>query len=163
MNMMTMRHPAPFLLPAVLLARGDPKEIGAAVQILIDQIERLDRDLDTLLTHLDRLDGDLDLEDDGTAEPDGTGEGDQSWPENAPLAMSMVDGQYYEDAEDGHDREADHSDQERLTWPERIYQPWAMDGGLVFRDHDDDELHFSQELIGGAIVAAPLNWEGGQC
>ncbi len=161
MNMMTMRHPAPILLPAVLLARDDPKEIGAAVQILIDQIERLDRDLETLLAHLDHLDGDVDLEDDGTAEHDGIGEGDQSWPENAPLAMSMLEARF-EDAEDGHDREADLSDQEPLTWPERLRQPWSMDGGLA-QEHDDDELHFSPELIGGGVVPAALNREGAEC
>lgn len=85
-----------FDLPAALGRRGAAREIG-------DQI-------DVLIAFMDELAGDCDLEDGGDTEPDGTDCGDQSWPEGIRQdrwPMSMLNGQYREDAEDDDPAEED--------------------------------------------------------
>lgn len=117
--------PAPEVLWAIL-PQLDRAEIEAAVEALIAQ--------------LDADDGDPDFEDDGIDEPDGTGEGDQSWPQSGPYAMTMCGEHFHEDAENEHDREDDRSDLEE-TWPETGdgRQPMTVGGGLAVSD-DDAEL-----------------------
>lgn len=113
-----------------------PPSSSPRVAALLRTVAAFERDdiekaVDCLIALLDACDGDADLEDD---DPDACLAGDDG---TAPFMtyFGLRAGSEWEDAE----REPDGSEGEAFTWPEAIYQPSCMAGGIVCGLHDEDE------------------------